>query len=352
MSAPGAVTPQEVARALEAWPAFADARVTRIAQGLIHHSFTVQGGDGEYVLQRVNPIFSPRIHDNIRAVTEHLHRKGLTTLRLVPTKTGGAYADLGEAGIWRLATRVPGASLEVCPSAAHARAAAGLAARFHAALADLRHEFRPPGIPLHQTAHHLAELEATLVTHRTHRLYDRVAPLAAGILGAAERLAPLDDLPSRPVHGDLKFNNVLFAPDGPGAAPEAIALIDLDTLSRQPLCVELGDAWRSWCNRSGEDSPEAALDLGLLRAAVEGYLHALPLELAPVERASLAEGLERISLELAARFAADALRESYFGWDPARFASRGEHNLIRALGQWSLHEQARAARAEILGLLG
>ena len=62
-------------------------------------------------------------------------------------------------------------------------------------------------------------------------------------------------------------------------------------------------------------------------------------------------GVEWVSLELAARFAADALAESYFGWNAARFPGRGEHNLVRARGQWSLHQAllaSRAARAELL----
>ena len=62
------------------------------------------------------------------------------------------------------------------------------------------------------------------------------------------------------------------------------------------------------------------------------------------ERRALLLGVEWVSLELAARFAADALRESYFGWDAARFPGRGEHNLVRARGQWSLHQALLATR--------
>ena len=41
-------------------------------------------------------------------------------------------------------------------------------------------------------------------------------------------------------------------------------------------------------------------------------------------------------LELASRFASDALAESYFGWDPAIAPTRGDHNLIRAQHQVAL----------------
>ena len=76
------------------------------------------------------------------------------------------------------------------------------------------------------------------------------------------------------------------------------------------------------------------------------------LTLTEAERASLLDGLERICLELASRFCADALRESYFGWDAERFPSHGYHNLVRARGQLDLHRQVRAARAERARVLG
>ena len=56
--------------------------------------------------------------------------------------------------------------------------------------------------------------------------------------------------------------------------------------------------------------------------------------------------MDWISLELAARFCADALNERYFGWDAERFAGRGEHNLHRAHGQHSLFRAAAPSRAE------
>ena len=108
----------------------------------------------------------------------------------------------------------------------------------------------------------------------------------------------------------------------------------------------MGDAWRSWCNRAGEDEPQAVLDLDVFRASLDGYRHGLGRALDHGERAGLLLGIEWVSLGLAARFAADALREEYFGWDSRRFTGRGEHNLVRARGQWSLHQLLAASRSE------
>lgn len=345
--------PSEIIRALAAHWGLTESPVAPLAGGLIHQSFSVPHRDVEYVLQRVNPIFSPGIHENIVAVTEHLHGKGVCTFRLLPTKDGRPYADLGPAGIWRLMTRVPGVTFDTCSSLAQARSAGSLVARFHSALADLDHDFQPLGIPLHDTTTHLEDLRAALFTHRGHRLYDEVAPLAEEILGAVSGWEPLDGVPLRVVHGDLKFNNVLFSGEVEEEKHTAVSLIDLDTLSRMPLWVELGDAWRSWCNRAGEDVAEAALDMEVFRESAEGYLAGLTIELDTAERVSLAHGIERVGLELSARFAADALIESYFGWDPAHFASSGDHNLTRARGQLSLYRQARETReARIRVLVG
>ena len=128
-------------------------------------------------------------------------------------------------------------------------------------------------------------------------------------------------------------------------------IIDLDTVGRMPLHHELGDAWRSWCNRGGEDQKTASFDLEVFAASLAGYLEAITLTLTPEERRALVLGVEWISLELAARFAADALREAYFGWDQTRFPGAGEHNLLRAQGQWAMHRaalQTREARAALL----
>jgi aminoglycoside phosphotransferase (APT) family kinase protein len=172
-----------------------------------------------------------------------------------------------------------------------------------------------------------------------------VRELASDIAGAAEALPALPALPPRVCHGDLKFSNVLFADHEPPASERATCLIDLDTLGPLSLAYELGDAWRSWCNRAGEDVPEARLDLDVMRASLDGYREGLGGALAPDTRRALLLGVEWVSLELAARFAADALLEAYFGWDARRFASRGDHNLVRARGQWSLHQALVATRA-------
>jgi hypothetical protein len=96
----------------------------------------------------------------------------------------------------------------------------------------------------------------------------------------------------------------------------------------------------------------AVLDLEIMGASLRGYAAGLGRDLSADERRALLLGVEWVSLELAARFAADALFETYFGWDAARYPGRGEHNLLRARGQWSLHQALLATRDQRSAMLG
>lgn len=345
------LVPREI---LAAW-GLDDAEVEPLGNGLINSTFALarSGAAERFVLQRVNPIFDPRIHHNILALTEHLASKGVITPRLVPTRAGELAIESSEHGVWRLQTRVSGVGFDALDDAAQARAAGQFVGRWHAALGDLEHEFVGLRVGVHDTQRHLETLRQALDQHEGHRLYAQAEPLGRALLDAAEALPELPSLAPRVGHGDLKINNLLFAGERGAARTQPIALIDLDTVGPMQLGHELGDAWRSWTNRAGEDQPQARFDLELLEQALQGWLIGFGERPSEAERLSLLLGPEWISLELATRFAADALNERYFGWAPQRFAGRGEHNLARAQGQWSLHQAivaSRSARERLLQL--
>jgi Ser/Thr protein kinase RdoA (MazF antagonist) len=341
-------------RVLPGFPGLDGAAVAPLGGGLINQTFLVEREGQRFVLQRLSAIFSPAINQNIAAVTAALSEAGLATPRLLPALDGRPFIDLGaEGGVWRLQTFVNGVCFDKVQSPAQAAAAGKLVARFHRALAGLPHAFVGLREGVHDTGKHLARLREALGTHARHRLWEEVAPLAEAIFRRAEILAPLPELPSRICHGDLKLNNILFAGDRAPLSETAICLIDLDTVGPMSLAHELGDAWRSWCNLSGEDTKQARIDLEVFRASFHAYDAAIGRALSEPERLALLGSVEWISLELAARFAADALNESYFGWDESRYPGRGEHNLLRGQGQLALHlafAATREKRAAILGL--
>lgn len=321
--------------------------------GLINDTFLVDKMGERFVLQRVNPIFSPRIHENIAAVTSHLEKHGFATPHLVPATQGEAFVQVENEGTWRLMTFIEGATFDAVQSHEQARAAGKLVGGIHTALDDLEYEFQDVRLGVHDTAAHLRKLRGAAETHYSHALHTFVHSLAQEVFDVARTLDRMPPLPNRICHGDLKFNNIRFGGERLPERDRALCLIDLDTVGPMHLGYEMGDALRSWCNRSGEDGRNPSFDVEVFQASLEGYIEGLGRPLSNEEKRAFLLGVEWVSLELTARFAADTLLETYFGWDSERYETRGRHNLVRARGQWALFHAAhetRDARSALLGL--
>jgi Ser/Thr protein kinase RdoA (MazF antagonist) len=329
--------------------------VEPLGSGLINHTWIVRTkADERFVLQRMHSMFPASINNDIEAVTQHLEKRGFVTPRLLPTNGADLWLE-NEDGVWRMMTFVDGVSLNAIESSDQAREAGALLGRFHTAISDLDYEFtnKRPGV--HDTERHLAFLKHAIEQYTDHWNYDQVRPLADRILLAAENLPTLVPMGDRIVHGDPKINNIIF--DGSSGA--ALCLVDLDTLGRMPLPLELGDAFRSWCNPAGEDSTKTGFSLAYFEAAVSGYATSSRTWIQKCEWQSIVPATRIILVELAARFCADALAEQYFGWDADRFPSRSEHNQVRAEGQLataamlgSLSDQAESIVSSVFSRTG
>lgn len=319
------------ANVLTAWEGLGQAEIRPLGTGLINATFLAVGAGRPLVLQRLHQSFDANVNVDLDTVTALLHKRGMTTPRLVKTKDGSRETVDADGHLWRAQTYVPGQAFDKLQSTQHATEAGALVADFHGALFDADIHYQKERRHAHLTASHLRFLESTLDAHRDHRLYAEVAPLADAVLAALDPLPDFSRLPERHAHGDLKISNLLFDDKGQG-----LCLVDLDTLAPMVWPHEMGDAFRSWCNRSGEDHEGATFDLAFFRAALEGYARQNGAALTDDERGMLVEGIRTICLELAARFLADALNASYFGWDPDRFPTRADHNLVRGRGQLAL----------------
>lgn len=305
------------------------AQIAPLGRGLINETFLVTAADGErFVLQRLSAIFPPQINRDIDIVTRHLSDKGVTTCRIVPASDARLWVHEDGAD-WRLLTYIDGHSHDALENPQQAREAGQLLAQFHAAVSDLDHHFVNPRLGVHDTARHLQNLRDALASRTDHPHFADVQKIANEILASSAALPKLPACPDRIVHGDPKINNILFARD----KDRAICLVDLDTMARMPLPLELGDALRSWCNPAGEDDRQTTFAADLFAPAIEGYASEARAWIETNEVAAIVDATLTILIELAARFCADALNESYFGWDPNRFASRSEHNQVRAAGQ-------------------
>lgn len=317
-----------------------------LPSGLINTTWQIETDAGEwFVLQRLHHTLPPEVNLNLERITRYLAEQGRLTPRLLPTPQGGWWVVRAD-GTWRVLTYVNGVSFATVPDLAHAKTAGRMLGDFHAALATHHAPLLCVRTPVHDPLRHRQFLDLTLAGHAHHRLYGEVARLTDEIDTGFASIALLTQTPQRLVHGDPKLSNLLF---GPHASERC--LVDLDTLTYAPLPYELGDALRSWCNPQAEDATGATFDLQIFKAALEGYASATRDYLLPAEAASIVTATETIHLELATRFAADALNESYFGWDAARFATRGEQNLRRARNQLVCAQVLRQQQAAATGIV-
>lgn len=327
---------------LTAWDLVA-ASVRPLGSGLINRTFLAANATGEArVIQQVNPVFPPEVNQDIDRVTRHLQDSGLETPRLVPT-ADGALCIPAEDGAWRALTFIRGRSLNALERPRQAMAAGRLLGAFHRALAGYDHAFASRRPPVHELGRHLAALEEAMDVHADHRDFDRIAPVAESVFEAARGLSPLPVTPLRVVHGDPKINNVVFNE----TADRALCLVDLDTLGRMGLPLELGDALRSWCNPAGEDQSAPVFSREMFAAALAGYGRPTRGWITAQEVGAVVVATATIQVELAARFCADALNERYFGWDRQRFSSRSEHNRVRASGQLALYRSLVLQRRDL-----
>lgn len=321
-------------RVLAAWGA-ERANIEPITIGLINRTYRLDMP--AIVLQRLHPVFAGEVNLDIDVVTRHLAHQGFLTPRIVPTR-GGALWMRDEDEVWRALTWLDGRVFAEIP---HPKAAyqAGLAVgRFHRAVSDLDHTFHFVRKGTHDTRQHLERLRTALAGGGPNAV--AIQDTAEAILRHADAIPTLPTTRPRILHQDLKISNILFD----SAGDQAIALLDLDTLGHGMLAHEMGDALRSWCNRAGEDAAESAIDLAIFEAALRGYGDMMREELEADEIAAIVLGTETIAIELASRFALDAIMDSYFGWDDRRYPTRAAHNRARARSQLSLARSIRNAR--------
>lgn len=300
-------------------------------QGLINYTWII-GNPISGVLQWVNPIFSPLVNNDIQSIAREATKRGLLFPQVIPTKSSESYLlDPEDGGAWRMISFVEGKTLHTINNPEISQEAGRLVGQFHAAFWDYKHHWVSPRRYIHNTPERMNDLQAALEKSDGHHLEVPARELGKNILNAWENWTGTMELPTRLCHGDLKISNLRF--DGQN---KGLCLLDLDTLGEADFSVEMGDAWRSWCNPVGESDPEAVrFDREIFEFSAKAWLSQLPM-ITQLEKESLVTGIERICLELSARFCADAINNNYFKEDREKYPTIGEHNLTRATTQYRL----------------
>ena len=60
--------------------------VSKINTGLINETYLVKGERASFILQNINPIFSPKITETLEKISNHLIKSGLKAQKIIKTK--------------------------------------------------------------------------------------------------------------------------------------------------------------------------------------------------------------------------------------------------------------------------
>jgi Ser/Thr protein kinase RdoA (MazF antagonist) len=317
-----------------------DAAIKPIPGGLINQTWKATTKDASYVLQRVSPIFHPESSRDIQVIFDHLARQGARAPLLIPTSAGTLFVP-ADQGFWRLLTFIPGTVFQTAHSLEVAYAAGHLLGSHHRALSTLTHPL-PHARPLRYATKRIFD-EFKQALQKTPQRYGLEQQFKT--LEALPGLILPGTLPIRITHGDPKINNMIFSVTGDRIEP--VALVDFDDYGRaHSTLMDLGDAFRSWC-QGPEDDLNNQFSLERFKAALKGYEQGSKGLLDDQERAFIVQATKLISLELATRFATDIIEDSYFGFDSSRYASRRDHNISRFLGQLAIYNDLRNKEEEL-----
>lgn len=316
-----------------------------------------------YIHQRMNSaIFKdpPALMENIRRVTEHLHRKlagrpdaSLRALTLVPARDGKPFFQDEAGDYWRTYLFIEGArTYDAIESTTQAYQAAKAFGQFQQDLADLP----PPPLYVtiagfHDTPKRYAAFQQAVATDAAGRVrlagpeidfVLRRKPVADVLL----KLHRQGEIPERTTHNDTKLNNVMLD----DATHEGLCVIDLDTVMPGLALYDFGDMVRTATNPALEDERDLSkvrMDFPMYEALVNGYLAAAGDFLNRVERQHLAFSGKLITLEIGLRFLTDFLMgDVYFK------VHRENHNLDRCRTQFRLVESIESQEAAMNELVG
>ena len=303
--------------------------------GLINTTHFVKTENNEYVLQRINTNVFKKPHElmsNYAAVTEHLQKKNIPTLHLVPTKEGKKFYEC-EEGVFRITVREPGETFNSATPDLLERGGEAYG-RFSSELADFDASTLYETIPnFHNTKKRVEALQDAVATAETERLANAAETVKRCLAYASQggylvSLMEAGELPLRVVHNDTKINNVLIGDDD--------VVLDHDTVMPGSILFDFGDAIRSGASNlvEGDQNTDGfAVDAERYEAFLKGFLRGTKGALTPTEIKLLPFSAFVMTYEVAVRFLTD-----YLSGDTYFHTSYPGENLVRAKGQLTLAE--------------
>ena len=321
----------------EAWLEFQGSsdrdQLEKISLGHIHHTYLVSSNTGpRAILQRLNRGVFPdpeALIANAEAIQPHLQSAmgGRIAPRVLTHANRPCFVD-SRQDYWRaFKFIVASRNLESPRSESQCFAAGAAFGSFQQALKAMQESDLTPCIEGFQDLRVVTQRFAEACASDAKGRLSGSRTLAERLRSLEEKASPLSG-PMGVIHGDGKFNNLLFNE----GEDEVIAVLDLDTVMWHRRALDFGDLARAGAVRGAEDDAEAEIDLGRVRAFAQGFRGTAG-DLIP-DSEPLVHALLHVTYMLALRFHTDHLNgDIYFQ------VSEAQDNLRRARGQCALFEQ-------------
>lgn len=317
------------------------------------------GSVRRYIFQSINRnVFKDpfAVMRNVEKVTRHINGKvlrvkadlGGQTLNLFPARSGCAWVEDGNGGVWRCYNYIEGCvTYDIVENTRQAYQAAHAFGAFQDLVSDMDAADIAETIPdFHNTRKRYARLIEVADNDPVGRLESVREEL--GFITQREALADflLDkaaggQLPLRVTHNDTKINNVMIDAE----TDEAICVIDLDTVMPGLSLYDFGDLVRTATSPAAEDETDLSkveMQMPMFEALVQGYLEAAGKSLTETEIACLAISAKIMTLEVGIRFLTDYLEgDVYFK------IRHPNHNLDRCRTQLKLVEKIEQSEDEM-----
>ncbi|MCQ2153039.1 MAG: aminoglycoside phosphotransferase family protein [Bacteroidales bacterium] len=318
--------------------------VKPLGEGFINDTFVVVTDKGtRYILQRKNHnVFPdvPAMMKNIEAVTSHIKSKAKDpdreTLTVVLALDGKLYHKDEQGGFWAVCTFIEGTkTFDKAETPELARQGGIGIGRFQALLSDFHTPLAETIKGFHNIRWRFTQWDEALKRNAAGRAdglkeeIDFVESRRAEMLDFWKKVED-GIIPTRVTHNDTKLSNILFD----SKTGNVLCAIDLDTVMSSTALNDVGDAIRSYANRTAEDDPDfskVGLDLDMYRAYMEGYLSEMGPNLCASEKEYLAFAPLYITYEQVLRFLMD-----YIDGDTYYKIKYPDHNLVRTRSQIAL----------------
>ena len=316
--------------------------VKQLGEGLINHTYKLQSGNDEYVLQQINTsVFKnpDAIAHNIKRVSEYIAANNPNYYFVVPiTSVHGNQMECIEGGYYRVFPFVKGSHAKtVVENETQAYEAGYQFGHFTSVLNGLNASDLQITIPdFHNLTLRYQQFSTALYTgnqERKEHAKEQIKYLQdqKWIADFFEAIPSNPNFKLRATHHDTKISNMLF-----DANDNGICVIDLDTLMPGYFISDLGDMFRTYlCAVSEEETNFTKISVRpeIYKAIVGGYLKGSEGALTNEEKDHIFYAGQFMIYMQALRFLTDYLNDDvYYG------AKYPVHNYNRACNQIKLLE--------------